>query len=61
MQRMYIRLVIFVGLAAFVPLLYYLAVVGGLLPYGGILLIAIHNLSRKFVDMGYMFQAYAAR
>jgi hypothetical protein len=43
MQRNYVRWVLFVGLAAFVPLFYYLAVVGGLLPYGGILLIAIRN------------------
>jgi hypothetical protein len=45
MQRTYIRGVLFVGLAAFVPLFYYLAVVGGLLPYGGILLIAIRNVA----------------
>lgn len=45
MQRTYIRWVLLVGLAAFVPLFYYLAVVGGLLPYGGILLIAIRNVS----------------
>ena len=44
MQRTYIRGVLFFGLAAFVPLFYYLAVVGGLLPYGGILLIAIRNI-----------------
>ena len=43
MQRNYVRWVLFAGLAAFVPLFYYLAVVGGLLPYGGILLIAIRN------------------
>jgi hypothetical protein len=43
MQRNYVRWVLFVGLAAFVPLFYYLAVVGGLLPYGGILLIAIRK------------------
>ena len=43
MQRTYVRWVLFVGIAAFVPLFYYLAVVGGLLPYGGILLIAIRN------------------
>jgi hypothetical protein len=36
---------IFVGLAAFVPLFYYLAVVGGFLPYGVILLIGIRNLA----------------
>jgi hypothetical protein len=45
MQRTYIRGVLFVGLAAFVPLFYYLAVVGGLLPYGGILIIAIRNVA----------------
>jgi hypothetical protein len=45
MQRMYIRWLLFLGLAAFLPLFYYLAVVGGLLPYGGILLIAIRNPS----------------
>jgi hypothetical protein len=45
MQRTYVRWVLFVGLATFVPLFYYLAVVGGLLPYGAILLIAIRNLA----------------
>lgn len=40
----YIRWLLLVGLAAFVPLPYFLAVVGGLLPYGGILLIMINNL-----------------
>lgn len=44
MQRTYLRTVLFFGLAAFLPLFYYLAVVGGLLPYGGILLIAIRNI-----------------
>ena len=43
MQRNFVRWVLFVGLAVFVPLFYYLVVVGGLLPYGGILLIAIRN------------------
>ena len=45
MQHAYVRWVLFVGLATFVPLFYYLAVVGGLLPYGAILLIAIRNLA----------------
>lgn len=45
MQSTYIRGVLFIGLAAFVPLFYYLAVVGGLLPYGGILIIAIRNVA----------------
>ena len=45
MKRRYVRGVLFVGLAAFVPLFYYLAVVGGFLPYGGILLIAIRNVT----------------
>jgi hypothetical protein len=45
MQHTCIRWLVFVGLAAFVPLVYYLAVVGGLLPYGGILLIGIRNLA----------------
>ncbi len=45
MQRTYVRAVLFIGLAAFVPLFYYLAVVGGLLPYGAILLIAIRNVA----------------
>lgn len=49
MQRKYVRGVLFVGLAAFVPLFYYLAVVGGLLPYGGILLIAIRNLPNSSI------------
>ena len=49
MQRTYVRWVLFVGLATFVPLLYYLAVVGGLLPYGGILLIAIRNLANSSI------------
>ncbi|WP_458237728.1 hypothetical protein [Pseudomonas sp. P5_A2_2] len=45
MLHAYMRCLIFVGLAAFLPLVYYLAVVGGFLPYGGILLITIRNLS----------------
>lgn len=49
MRRTGIRWLLFVGLAAFVPLLYYLAVVGGLLPYGGILLIAIRNPSNSSI------------
>jgi hypothetical protein len=44
MQRTYIRWLLFFGLAAFVPLFYYLAVVGGLLPYGAMLIIALRNL-----------------
>jgi hypothetical protein len=40
----FIRWLVFAGLAAFVPLFYYLAVVGGFLPYGGILLIGVRNL-----------------
>lgn len=44
MRGRYIRWVIFLGLAAFVPLFYYLAVVGGFLPFGGILLITLRNL-----------------
>lgn len=45
MTHAYVRVTLFVGLAAFIPLFYYLAVVGGLLPYGAILLIAIRNLT----------------
>jgi hypothetical protein len=45
MQRAYIRWLLFLGLAAFLPLVYYLAVVGGLLPYGAMLIMAIRNLS----------------
>lgn len=45
MQHIGIRWLILIGLAAFVPLLYYLAVVGGLLPYGGILLIGLRHLT----------------
>jgi len=45
MQHTGIRWLIFIGLAAFVPLFYYLAVVGGLLPYGGILLIGLRHLT----------------
>lgn len=45
MQQVCIRWLIFIGLAAFVPLIYYLAVVGGLLPYGGILLIGLRHLN----------------
>lgn len=44
MRRASIRWLIFAGLAAFAPLFYYLAVVGGWLPYGGILLIGVRNL-----------------
>ena len=36
---------IFLGLAAFVPLFYYLAVVGGFVPFGAILLMTARNLS----------------
>jgi len=43
-KRTPIRWVVFAGLVAFLPLFYYLAVVGGLLPYGAILLIAIRNI-----------------
>jgi len=45
MLHTYIRWLIFIGLAAFVPLFYYLAVVGGLLPYGGILMIGLRHLT----------------
>ena len=45
MQHTGIRWLIFIGLAAFVPLIYYLAVVGGLLPYGGMLLIGLRHLT----------------
>ena len=45
MRQAGIRWLIFIGLAAFVPLIYYLAVVGGLLPYGGILLIGLRHLN----------------
>jgi hypothetical protein len=44
-QNAWIRWVLFAGLAAFLPLFYFLAVIGGFLPYGGILLIGIRNLS----------------
>jgi hypothetical protein len=49
MQRTCIRWVLFFGLAAFLPLFYYLAVVGGLIPYGGILLIAIRNIGNSSI------------
>ena len=45
MQHTGIRWLIFIGLAGFVPLVYYLAVVGGLLPFGGILLIGLRHLT----------------
>ena len=45
MANAYVRGALFVGFAAFVPLFYYLAVVGGLLPYAAILLIAIRNIA----------------
>ena len=45
MRHIYIRNVLFIGLAAFVPLPYYLAVVGGLLPFAGILIIAVRNVA----------------
>jgi hypothetical protein len=45
MQQNRIRWLIFIGLASFVPLVYYLVVVGGLLPFGGILLITLRNAS----------------
>jgi hypothetical protein len=40
-----IRSLVLLGLLAFLPLVYYLAVVGGLLPFGAILLIAIRNIN----------------
>jgi len=49
MQRTYIRGIVFFGLVAFLPLFYYLAVVGGLLPFGGILLIAIRNIGNSSI------------
>jgi hypothetical protein len=49
MQRTHIRGVVFLGLVAFLPLFYYLAVVGGLLPYGVILLIAIRNIGNSSI------------
>jgi hypothetical protein len=49
MQRTHIRGVVFLGLVAFLPLFYYLAVVGGLLPYGAILLIAIRNIGNSSI------------
>jgi hypothetical protein len=49
MERTCIRWLLFAGFAAFVPLFYYLAVVGGLLPYGGILLIAMRNPSNSSI------------
>ena len=45
--RACIRWLIFIGLAAFVPLFYYLAVVGGFLPYGGILVIGLRHLTHS--------------
>lgn len=54
MQRTYIRWLLLVGLAAFVPLFYFLAVVGGLLPYGGIMLVAIRNLGNASL-LGWSF------
>jgi len=45
------RWMIFAGLAAFAPLLYYLAVVGGVLPYGGMLLITLRNISNFSILM----------
>lgn len=44
MRTRHIRWLIFVGLAAFLPLFYYLAVVGGFLPYAGMLLITLRNV-----------------
>ena len=49
MQRTHIRGIIFFGLVAFLPLIYYLAVVGGLLPYGAILLIAMRNIGNSSI------------
>jgi hypothetical protein len=43
-RRVCIRGLILAGFAAFVPLFYYLAVAGGFLPYGGILLIGLRHL-----------------
>jgi hypothetical protein len=43
-QRTYVHVTVLVALVAFLPLFYYLAVVGGLLPYAAILLIAMRNI-----------------
>ena len=42
---MVVRAILFVGLAAFVPLFYFLAVIAGFLPFGGILIITMRNLT----------------
>jgi len=49
MGRTQVRGVVFLGLVAFLPLLYYLAVVGGVLPFGAILLIAIRNIGNASI------------
>ena len=43
--RSHLRWLIFIGLAAFLPLFYYLAVVGGFLPYGGMLVLGLRHLA----------------
>ena len=45
MGQIGIRWLIFAGLVAFLPLFYYLAVVGGFLPYGGILVLGFRHLT----------------
>jgi hypothetical protein len=49
MRRSHIRWIVLLALIAFLPLIYYLAVVGGLLPYGAILLIAIRNIDNSSI------------
>jgi hypothetical protein len=44
-QRLFILWAIVLGLALFVPLPYYLAVVGGFIPYAAILLIMMENIA----------------
>ena len=45
MQPVHTRWLIFVALAACFPLYWFIFVAGGVLPYGAILLLTLHNLS----------------
>ena len=49
MGRTQVRGVVFLGFVAFLPLFYYLAVVGGVLPLGAILLIAIRDIGNSSI------------
>jgi hypothetical protein len=48
-QKRTIRWLVFLGLIAFLPLFYFLAVVGGFLPYGAILIMGLRNIGDSWM------------